>query len=169
MVFIFWLFHFLLPEIISLVARSSISFYKKFHFYTIDTEINYVGGDEMQHGKKECAVPQNFNFMPLGQAIKQARESRGITREQLAEMLDYAPRHLQSIENEGQHPSLQLFVQLVTMFDISVDKYLFPQRDAQTGFARRQADAMLNCLNERELSVVEATARGLLAARSYEE
>lgn len=123
----------------------------------------------MRYGKKECAIPQTFDFMPLGQAIKQARENRGITREQLAEMLDYAPRHLQSIENEGQHPSLQLFVQLVTMFDIPVDKYLFPQEDDQTGLARRQVDAVLNRLNGRELSVVEATARGLLAARSYEE
>ena len=78
--------------------------------------------------RNETGMPSGsvFNFMPMGQAIKRERERRGITREQLAEMLDYAPRHLQSIENEGQHPSLQLFVQLVTMFDISVDPFLFP-------------------------------------------
>lgn len=121
----------------------------------------------MRYGKKEC--PQDFDFMPLGQAIKQARESRGITREQLAEMLDYAPRHLQAIENEGQHPSLQLFIQLVTMFEIPVEKYFFPQAGGQKSHARHQVDAVLNRLDERELSVVEATARSLLAARMYEE
>lgn len=113
---------------------------------------------------KGYTVPREFNFMPLGQAIKKAREARGITREQLAEMLDYAPRHIQSIENEGQHPSLQLFIQLVTMFEIPVDQFLFPEEER--GAARRQADITISRLNERELSVIEATARALIAART---
>ena len=71
---------------------------------------------------------KNFDFMALGQAIKNAREAKGITREQLAEILDLAPRHIQSIENEGQHPSFQLFVRLITMFDISADQYIFPDK-----------------------------------------
>lgn len=32
-----------------------------------------------------------FDFMVLGQAIKKAREAKGMTREQLAEILDVAP------------------------------------------------------------------------------
>ena len=44
---------------------------------------------------------ETFDFMALGQAIKKAREARGITREQLADILNIAPRHIQSIENEG--------------------------------------------------------------------
>lgn len=123
----------------------------------------------MRYGKNECSMPQNFDFMPLGQAIKQAREARNITREQLAEMLDYAPRHLQSIENEGQHPSLQLFIQLVTMFDIQVDRFLFPHDEGRKTPARQQTDAILDRLDDRELSVVEATARALIAARTYDK
>lgn len=119
----------------------------------------------MRYGKQECPIPQGFDFMPLGQAIKQAREARGITREQLAEMLDYAPRHLQSIENEGQYPSLQLFIQLVTMFDVPVDKYLHPQGADRDAPVRQAVDAALDRLTEKELTVVEATARALLAAR----
>lgn len=48
-------------------------------------------------------MKDTFDFMALGQAIKKAREAKGMTREQLAEILDVAPRHLQSIENEGQY------------------------------------------------------------------
>ena len=44
----------------------------------------------------------DFDFMPIGQAIKKAREARGMTREQLSEIIGYAPRHIQSIENEGE-------------------------------------------------------------------
>lgn len=42
-------------------------------------------------------VTGTFDFMPIGQAIKKARERSGITREKLAEQLDITPRHLQSI------------------------------------------------------------------------
>ncbi len=47
----------------------------------------------------------DFDFMPIGQAIKKAREAKKVTREQLAEIVDYSARHIQSVENEGQHPS----------------------------------------------------------------
>ena len=44
----------------------------------------------------------DFDFTPIGQAIKKAREAKGMTREQLSGIIGYAPRHIQSIENEGQ-------------------------------------------------------------------
>lgn len=65
-----------------------------------------------------------FDFTPIGQAIKEARKARGMTREQLANIVDYDIRHLQAVENEGQYPSIELFIQLITMFDISVDEYI---------------------------------------------
>ena len=37
-------------------------------------------------------MKDTFDFMALGQAIKKAREAKGMTREQLAEILDVAPR-----------------------------------------------------------------------------
>ena len=60
----------------------------------------------------------DFDFTPIGLAIKKARTAQGMTREQLARIVDYDPRHLQAIENEGQKPSLELFIQLMTMFNI---------------------------------------------------
>ena len=65
---------------------------------------------------------ENFDFLELGQAIQKAREKQRITREELAEELGISARHLQSIEKEGQYPSFRLFIQLVTMFHISVDQ-----------------------------------------------
>ena len=67
----------------------------------------------------------DFDFTPIGQAIKKARTAKGMTREQLARIVDYDPRHLQAIENEGQKPSLELLIQLVTMFGVSVDEYIY--------------------------------------------
>lgn len=63
----------------------------------------------------------DFDFTPIGQAIKKVRTAKGMTRDELARIVDYDPRHLQAIENEGQKPSLELFIQLVTIFGVSVD------------------------------------------------
>lgn len=111
----------------------------------------------------------DFDFTPIGQAIKRARTARGMTREQLARIVDYDPRHLQAIENEGQYPSLELFIQLVTMFDVSVDEYIFPDNEVKKSSVRRRLYAQLDNLDDKELSVIEATVIGLCKAKEPEE
>ena len=107
--------------------------------------------------------------MLLGQAIKKARETRGMTREQLSGIIGYAPRHIQSIENEGQYPSIELFIQLITMFDVSVDEYIFPNKEVEKSSVRRRLDAQLNKLDDKELSGIESTVNGLYKAKEETE
>lgn len=123
----------------------------------------------MRDGKNGYSPTPVFDFTALGRKIKQEREAHGITREQLAEMLDYAPRHIQAIENEGQHPSFQLLAQLVTMFDVSVDAYLFPAKQGEKSALRRKIDRGLDGLSQRELTVVEALLKGLYQSRNCGE
>ena len=99
----------------------------------------------------------DFDFMPIGQAIKKAREARGMTREQLSGIIGYAPRHIQSIENEGKYPSIELFIQLITMFDVSVDEYIFPNKEVKKSSVRRRLDAQLDNLDDKELSLRSKT------------
>ena len=111
----------------------------------------------------------DFDFMPIGQAIKKAREARGMTREQLSGIIGYAPRHIQAIENEGKYPSIELFIQLIQMFDVSVDEYIFPNKEVKKSSVRRRLDAQLDNLDDKELSVIEATVNGLCKAKEPEE
>lgn len=111
----------------------------------------------------------DFDFMPIGQAIKKAREARGMTREQLSEIIGYAPRHIQAIENEGKYPSIELSIQLIQMFDVSVDEYIFPDKEVKKSSVRRRLDAQLDKLDDKELSVIEATVNGLCKAKEPEE
>lgn len=111
----------------------------------------------------------DFDFMPIGQAIKKAREAKGMTREQLSEIIGYAPRHIQAIENEGKYPSIELFIQLIQMFDVSVDEYIFPDKEVKKSSVRRRLDAQLDNLDDKELSVIEATVNGLCKAKEPEE
>ena len=111
----------------------------------------------------------DFDFMPIGQAIKKAREARGMTREQLSGIIGYAPRHIQSIENEGKYPSIELFIQLITMFDVSVDEYIFPNKKDKKSAHRRRLDAQDDNLDEKERAVIETTVNGLYKAKEPEE
>lgn len=110
-----------------------------------------------------------FDFTPIGQAIKNARKAKGMTREQLARIVDYDPRHLQAIENEGQYPSIELFIQLITMFDVSVDEYIHTDKRVTKSSVRRRLDASLDRLDDKELSVIEATVNGLCRAKEQTE
>lgn len=100
-----------------------------------------------------------FDFRSLGQAIKNARNDKGWTREQLGGMLGITPRYLVDIENEGQHPSLQVLYTLVMLFDISVDQFFFQEKQADKTTQRRQLDSLLNDISEKGLKIVTATAK----------
>ena len=56
---------------------------------------------------------RKFDFHGIGLAIKRAREQKGMTQEQLAYVIDRDPRTVMYNENDGQHPSLNTFYQMV--------------------------------------------------------
>lgn len=108
---------------------------------------------------------EKFDFRGLGKAIKEARESRGMTREKLGEIFDLAPRYIMSIENKGQHPSFQVFYELASFFHISVDQFFFPEDTQGKTSRRRRIDSLLDELDDTELIVMEATAKGIKEAK----
>ena len=102
----------------------------------------------------------DFDFTPIGQTIKKARKAKGMTREQLARIVDYVPRHLQAIENEGQYPGMELFIQLITMFDISVDEYIHTGSKAKKSSVRRRVDTLFDGLDDREFLSLKPQSTG---------
>ena len=61
---------------------------------------------------------RRFDFHGLGLALKRAREEKGWTQAYVAELVDRDSRTIMNIENKGQYPSFDLFVKLITMFDV---------------------------------------------------
>ena len=80
---------------------------------------------------------RKFDFHGIGLAIKKAREREGMTQEQLGYIVDRDPRTIMYHENDGQHPSLNAFYQMVTMFGISVDEYFYPDMGADEAAKKR--------------------------------
>ena len=80
---------------------------------------------------------RKFDFHDIGREIKRKREASGMTQEQLAFIIDRDPRTVMYNENDGQHPSLNTFYQMVTMFDISVDQFFYPDMSADDACKKR--------------------------------
>jgi len=110
-----------------------------------------------------------YDLRAIGQAIREGRDRRGLTREQLAEIVGMSDRNLAEIENYGQHPRLQNFFELVTMFNISVDEYFYPASKPEASSKRRRVDDLLNGLSDKELTIVESTLQGIHAFREVGE
>lgn len=109
-----------------------------------------------------------LDFNDIGTAIKRARENTGITQEQRAFIIGRDPRTVMYHENDGQHPSLNIFYQLMTMFDLSVDQFFYPDLGADNA-CKKQINIMLNSMDEKELHLVESLIRAVKDARETEE
>ena len=111
---------------------------------------------------------RKFDFHDIGLAIKRAREAKGMTQEQLVCIIDRDPRTVMYNENDGQHPSLNTFYQMVTMFDISVDQFFYPDKGAASG-CKSRIDVMLSSMDEKDLRLVETIIRAIKDAKETEE
>lgn len=103
-----------------------------------------------------------YDFTAFGKAIKEARTKRGESRKNVSDDMDISPRYLANIENKGQQPSLQIFYELVTRYDISVDQYFFPDKSADKSTMRRQLDTLLDGMSDKGLHIVTETAKAVV-------
>ena len=140
------------------------------YFYPYYDMCNHIS---KKRGTVKCNRVKNmkqdkvkYDFKAFGQAIKAARKAKGISRNQLADTLNIAPRYIASIENSGQHPSLQILYELVTLLDVSVDQFFFPEREQEKSTRRRQLDTMLDTMSETDLKIMSATAKGIEEANN---
>ena len=110
-----------------------------------------------------------YDFKAFGQAIKAARKAKGISRNQLADTLNIAPRYIASIENSGQHPSLQVFYDLVTLLNVSVDEIFLPTSDKVKSTRRRQLEQQLDTFDDKDMVVMESVAAGIIKSKEVGE
>ena len=101
---------------------------------------------------------EKYDFKAFGEAIKAARTGRKESRKQVSDEMYISPRYLANIENKGQHPSLQIFFELMLRYNISVDQFLL---DTPVGkdTKRRQLDTLLDDMSDNGIRIVTATAK----------
>ena len=102
-----------------------------------------------------------YDFAAFGQAIKAARTARKESRKDVSDAMNISPRYLTNIENKGQQPSLQIFYELVTLLDVSVDQFFFPNKETDKSTQRRQLETLLDSMDNKDLTVITATAKAI--------
>ena len=110
-----------------------------------------------------------YDFKAFGEAIKEARKKRGESRNKASSDLFISPRYLANIENKGQHPSLQVFYDLVTRYDISVDEFFFPDKSVEKSSQRRQLDTLLDGMSDKGIRIITATAKEIINTENTQE
>ena len=99
-----------------------------------------------------------YDFKAFGAAIKAARTERKESRKCVCDEMYISPRYLANIENKGQHPSLQIFFELMLRYNISVDQFLFECPTGKNSL-RLQLDTLLDGMSDTGIRIVSATAK----------
>ena len=63
--------------------------------------------------------------MDLGLAIQSSRKARGMTQEELAELVDITVSHLKHIESGHRKPSIEVLFSIARCLDLSLDSLIF--------------------------------------------
>ena len=104
-------------------------------------------------------------FETFGADVKAARQAKRVSRKAMAEKINIDWRYLANIENKGQHPSVQVFLELMSRYHISVDQILHSDTTEGKSTERMQFETLLDELTDAEIKILTATAQALLDAR----
>ncbi len=107
--------------------------------------------------RKECT-----GFSSLGEDIKKARMAKGISRRALAELVNIVPRYLANIENSGSLPSLPVLYDLVSICNLPIENYFYPQLETDLNPQRERIEQKLKVCDTQYLSVLEAALDELI-------
>ena len=110
-----------------------------------------------------------YDFRAFGLAIKEARKKQGLTREQVGAMIEIDRRYLTNIENKGQHPSLQVLYDLVSLLNVSVDEFFLSSDSLAKSSRRRQLESKIDNFTDADLVIMESVADGIMKYKRMEE
>lgn len=110
-----------------------------------------------------------YDFRAFGLAIKEARKKQGLTREQVGAMIEIDPRYLTNIENKGQHPSLQVLYDLVSLLNVSVDEFFLSSDSLAKSSRRRQLESKIDNFTDADLVIMESVADGIVKYNKMED
>ena len=110
-----------------------------------------------------------YDFRAFGLAIKEARKKQGLTREQVGAMIEIDQRYLTNIENKGQHPSLQVLYDLVSLLNVSVDEFFLPSDSLAKSSRRRQLESKIDNFTDADLVIMESVADGIVKYKEMED
>ena len=81
----------------------------------------------------------------LGQKLKAARKTKGLTQQQLADISHVSLKHIQNCERGEKNPSFEILRALVQVLDISLDSLIAPNTLDDEQAANEMRQIYLSC------------------------
>ena len=94
--------------------------------------------------------------LTMGDRIKEARKTRGLTQDQLAEILDVSVEFVGQIERSQRLPSMQIFIKLIEVLNVSADYLLRDSISTGQLFGENALGNKIEQLSHKERIALEA-------------
>ena len=98
----------------------------------------------------------------IGHRIKEIRESRGYTQEQLAEKLNLSVQHVSVIERGVKSPRLDTFIKIANILEINADYLLKDVLQVSSQLTSNELYDMLGQVPEKEKRRILEVVRVLI-------
>ena len=92
----------------------------------------------------------------MGDRVQDTRKNRGLTQEQLAEKIDITVEYMSQIERGLKTPSMQVFIKLVEVLDVSADYLLRDTVSTRNLYGDKQLGSKLERLTPKQRVALEA-------------
>ena len=96
------------------------------------------------------------NKLTMGDRIKEARKLQNLTQEQLAEKVNITLTYISEIERGLKTPSMQVFIKLVEVLDVSADYLLRDTVSARNLYGDKVLGRKLERLTPKQRAALEA-------------
>ena len=108
-----------------------------------------------------------MDYFEIGQRIRTIRKARGLSQEQLAEMIGISTTHMSHIETANTKLSLPVFVDIAEVLEVQADELLYDSpRESTTGITEEITEILRGCdlRHARIIADVVRTTRQSLEA-----
>ena len=85
-----------------------------------------------------CIMLQKIDYKKLGIRIKELRQEKGLTQDNLAEMVSCNTSHISNIENNHTKVSLNVLLSIANSLDTSIDFLLSDQYSQESSALDRE-------------------------------
>jgi transcriptional regulator with XRE-family HTH domain len=99
-----------------------------------------------------------MDFSQLGKRIRAARLSKGLTQEQLSELISCSSTHISHIENASTSLSMSTFMEIVNALQTTPDKLLCDNVYQSVGVLTDELSAVFSDANPDEFYMMLQTA-----------
>lgn len=103
-----------------------------------------------------------MNLKAIGTRIKEAREAKGLTQEQLAEIVGLSSTHISVIERGVKAPKLETFIEIANALDVTSDSLLLDVLDNSLQVTATELSEQIKRLPPKEQRKILKAVRALV-------